>query len=159
MLSRDTIHISDITDWKIEVKPRGFFRSPGLFVNGEPAIKDSRRGQFLLTRPNGKKAVAAWRPMMLGFDVSQLELDGERYSIVAPLPWHELAWCGVPFVLIAAGGALGGVIALLAIKLNLAIFRSWRGTMQKYLATGSVSLVAIVIYTLIAGMLFGTNSL
>jgi hypothetical protein len=136
----------------IEISSSSFFSGPKLLINGEPASKGPKRNQMILRRNDGKEVIAFWKPRALGFDVPQLSIDGKDISIVKPLEWFELVWCGISIVLIFFGGLIGGVVGALSFSMNTKIFRSQTGAVMKYLTTGGVSVLAVIIYFIIASL-------
>ncbi len=137
----------------IEVQTAGIWSGPKLMVNGQPAAKGAKRGQMTLTNNHGQQVVAAWRPRFLGLDVPQLAVDGELIEVTKPLPWYAWLWSGLPILLLFIGGALGAVAGIVAFTINAGIFRSSRSTAVKFLLTTVVSLLAGVIYFVLAVLL------
>jgi hypothetical protein len=135
---------------RIEVRASGFFTGYKLLLDGSPAPKGPRRGQMLLRRNDGTEILAAWKPMGLGLDVPQLQIEGTTISLVSPLRWYEWIWAGFPFVLLFIGGALGGLLGGVALAVNAKLFRSEFSTPTKYLFSGVVSAAAILTFLLIA---------
>ena len=137
----------------VEVQTAGIWSGPKLLVNGQPAAKGAKRGQMTLTNNQGQPVVAAWRPRFLGLDVPQLAVDGEVIEVTRPLPCYAWLWSGLPIVLLFIGGALGAVAGIVAFTVNAGIFRSHRSTAVKFLLTTVVSLLAGVIYFVLAVLL------
>ncbi len=138
---------------RIEVRASGFFTGYKLLVDGSPVAKGPKRGQMLLRRNDGTDVLAAWKPMGLGLDVPQLQVEGTTIPLVRPLLWYEWIWAGVPFVLLFIGGALGGLLGGVALAVNVKLFRSEFSTPMKFLFSGVVSALAVLTFLLIA-MLF-----
>ncbi len=139
----------------IEVQPAGTFSGYKLLVNGQPAPQGPRRGQMLLRRSDGTQAIAAWKAQLLGFDVPQLVVDGKPIALEEPLKWYEGVWSGWPVLLLFVGGALGAVAGIIAFSVNTKIFRSSLGVVEKYVLTGGISVLAVMIYLIIAMLLAG----
>ncbi len=64
-----------------------------------------------------------------------------------------LLWSGLPILLVFIGGALGAIAGIVAFTVNAGIFRTNRSTAVKFLWTAGVSLLAAVIYVLLAVLL------
>ena len=128
----------------------GFWAGPKLLVNGISAPKGSKRGEMTLQRNDGKQATAKWKPQALGLDVPQLIVDGEVITLVEPLKWYQLVWGGLPILLIFIGGALGGATGFIGFSANTKIFRKEMSDVLEYLATGAVSVLAVVAYFIVA---------
>ena len=58
----------------------------------------------------------------------------------------EYAWAGWPLIMVAIGGALGGLCGGAAMALNVKIFNSSRSVKYKYGMTLLVSLASILVY-------------
>ena len=129
----------------IEVQT-GFWTGPRLLVNGEPAPKGSKRGEMILRRDDGRQVTASWKPQFLGLDVPQLVVDGRTVQLVEPLKWYQWVWGGWPIVLLFVGGALGAIAGMLGAVINARIFRAEISEILKYVVTGVVSILAVLVY-------------
>ena len=139
----------------IEVQPAGTFSGYKLLINGQPAPQGPKRGQMLLHRNDGTQAIATWKVQLLGFDVPQLVVDGKPITLEEPLKWYEWAWGGWPVLLLFVGGALGAVAGFVAFSVNIKIFHSSLGSVEKYILTAAISALAVMVY-LIAAMLLAS---
>lgn len=124
----------------------GFWSGPKLFINGEPAPKGDRRNEMRLQRNDLRQVTATWKPVLMGFDVPQLLVDGKVTSLVEPLKWVQWVWGGLPVLLVFAGGLLGAFIGLIAFSINAKIFRSGLGDVLKYIISGMLSFAAVMTY-------------
>ncbi len=147
-----TIHIDGCEGQIIEVKPSTMFAGPKLFVNGQPAPKGAKRNEMLLRRNDGKEIVVSWKPAFLGLDVPQLSVDGKIINVVEPLQWYEWVWSGLSVLLIFSGGLIGGVIGFLSFSINTKLFRTSSNPLTKYLTTAGVSIIAVMVYLVVAGL-------
>ena len=129
----------------IEVQT-GFWTGPRLLVNGEPAPKGSKRGEMILRRDDGRQVNASWKPQFLGLDVPQLVVDGKTVQLVEPLKWYQWVWGGWPIVLLFVGGALGAIAGMLGAVINARVFRAEISEILKYVVTGVVSILAVLVY-------------
>ncbi len=139
----------------IEVQPAGTFSGYKLLVNGQPAPNGPQRGQMLLRRNDGTQVIAAWKVHLLGFDVPQLVVDGKPIALEKPLKPHEWVWAGWPVLLLFVGGALGAIAGAIAFSVNIKIFHSSLGRVEKYLLTAAISAVAVMAYLVVAALLAG----
>lgn len=130
---------------KIEVNT-SMWTGSKLLINGVPAPKGNKRGEMLLQRNDGKQVIATWKTQSLGFDVPQLVVDGKVITLAAPLKWYQWVWGGWPILIAVAGGALGAVTGLIGLSINVRIFRSDLSEVMKYVVTGIVSVLAVVVY-------------
>lgn len=147
------VEIDGFESQQIEFKPAGLFSTGQLLVDGEPVKKGEKRGEMLLLRDDGSESVATWKPTVLGFDIPKLVIDDQIIDIVEPLKWYEIAWVGLPILLIFVGGLVGGVSGGVAFAINSKLFRGEGSTAVKYLMTGGVSALAIVGYIFGAAIL------
>jgi len=144
------IQIEGFEGQNIEFKTAGILSAPQLLVDGEPAEKGPERGQMLLHKNDGTEVIAAWQPVMLGFDTPKLVVDEEVIEIVNPMKWYEMAWSAIPIFLVFVGGMLGGVIGATGFIINASIFRSKLNVIFKYAITAGVSLISLVLSGLLA---------
>lgn len=139
------VHARGFEGRQLVLETPGLFSSAKLLLDGRPAPKGPRRGQFLLRRLDGTEAIA--KSLNTFFDpVPQVMIDNEIVKVVEPLKWYQWIWAGLPILLIFVGGALGAVLGLMATGLNARIFRSELNRMMQYLAVAAVSVMAVVIY-------------
>jgi hypothetical protein len=77
---------------------------------------------------------------------------------VAPattLTWYQYLWIGLPLVLIALGGCIGGACGGAACALNRTVFLKTSHPVLKYVWTGMISAAAVVIWLIIVTVLVG----
>jgi hypothetical protein len=150
-----SIQIDGFEGQTIEVKSPSMFAGPKLLVNGQPTSKGPKRNQMVLRRNDGKEIIASWKPRILGLDMPQLFVDGKIINVVAPLVWYEWIWSGISILLVFSGGLIGGMIGGLSFSINTQIFRSSLSTVAKYFATAGVSIMAVIIYFIVAALFLG----
>lgn len=61
------------------------------------------------------------------------------------LRWLEYLWAGLPLLLILFGGAIGGFVGAVATSYNVRLFRSNASRARKYLLSGLILLMALLI--------------
>lgn len=127
-----------------------FWSGAKLFCNGEPAPKGKKRGEMLLKRNDGRQVIAAWKPQLFGLDVPQLIVDEKVIKIVEPLKWYQWVWSGLPIILVIRGGAIGGLAGALGFAINTRVFRSELSEFAKYILSGLVSVLAVLVYFVVA---------
>lgn len=128
----------------------GFFKAAYLLVD-DVKIK-GKRAKFSVNDAQG-----ATREIKLKiniFDpVPKVEIDGTIIQLARSLTWYEYSWMSLPIMLIFAGGGLGAMFGMLATYSSSKIFRSDKKTGIKYLLSGMVSLGAIAIFLISAGII------
>jgi len=145
------VEIEGFEGQNIEVVPPGFFSSPKLLVNGDPAHKYGLTGTMVLIRNDTTAVEAKWIPRALGLDVPFLSVAGQVISFAEPLQWYQWLWSGWSVVvLILLGHVVGLIPGLIATLFNIQIFRSGLSGPLKYLITAGVSILAVVVYRAIA---------
>jgi hypothetical protein len=144
------VQIEGFESQTIQVQAPGLFSGAKLLVNGQPAPKGPKRNQMALRRDDGAEVVAVWKPRMLGLDVPQIAVDGKSIQVVEPLPWYQWLWSALPVLLVFAGGAIGAFAGVLALFVNLKVFRSSMNGAVKYLATAAASFTAVLVYFVLA---------
>jgi hypothetical protein len=135
----------------IEVVPPGFFSPPKLLVNGEPAPKHGPTGSMILIRNDTVAVEAKWIPTALGLDMPFLSVGGQVISFAERLQWYQWVWAGWSVVvLVLVGNVIGLISGLLAMILNIQLFRSRLSPVLKYAFTLIVSLLGVILYRSIA---------
>lgn len=129
------------------------FRGPWLLINGHPAPSSNKRGEMILTRDDGTRVIAGWKPQMFGLDIPQLVLDGKPISIADSLKWYQWTWASLPLILLLIGGLVGGVLGALAFIFNARIFRSNLPGFPKFMISGSLSALAYFLWIMLSALL------
>ncbi len=146
------VNIDGFEGQDIEVRT-GFWSGPKLFINGQLAPKGNNRGEMVLRSDDGRQVVARWKSRFMGFDVSQLVVDGKVINFAEPLKWYQWIWGGLPIALVFVGGALGAIAGIVGFTINAKVFRSGMNSVLKYVVSGIVSVLAVVAY-FVAAVLF-----
>jgi hypothetical protein len=129
-----------------------------LWVDGQPAQKGERRGQYRLRKTDGTEALAELRPRATGLDpVPDVTIGGETFQLAPPLRWYEWAWILLPLLLLFVGGAVGAALGGAAAFQNAHLFRSGRSLTARYAFTGALSLGAAAVYVLVAAVARGLS--
>jgi hypothetical protein len=132
----------------IVVQTPGLISGAKLLVNGQPAPKGKKRGEMALRRTDGREVSAKWASTLV--DLSGVVIDGQKIEFVKPLRWYEYVWCIIPILLIFVGGALGGVVGAIAFFINLRILRSSLNVALRYLLSGGVTVLAVIVASMLA---------
>lgn len=134
---------------RIILRSSGMFSGPKLLIDDE-VIKGSW-GKYTLRRDDGTEVFA--RLVNNIFDpIPQLVVDGKVYSSVPPLPWIQMGWAGAPILLLFIGGMIGAILGLLAAYLNTRIFRLELHIALKFVLTGFISCIAVLLCLIIVGL-------
>lgn len=146
---RYDVKLENFEGQNIEVDS-SFFSGVKLLINGEPAPKGEKRGEFVLQSNDGRQVTAAWKQQMLGFDIPQLVVDGKAVNLVEPLKWYQWVWGGWPVFLVFIGGFIGAIFGVIAFAINAKLFRADLSGFLKYALTAAISFTAFVGYLVIA---------
>jgi hypothetical protein len=130
-----------------------FWTGPKLLINGKKAETGPKRGQMMLKRNDGKEVVAMFKQKMFGSDVPMLEVDGKSIELAKPLTWQQWIFVGSPAVILFFGGALGAVLAMLGLYLNLKLFRSELNNVLKYILCIVVTLSFMIGYLFLSAII------
>jgi hypothetical protein len=133
----------------LSVRPSGMFRGPKLLQAG--TVLSGKRMKYTVRDDTAKARAVQIKGSLLD-PLPVLDIDGESIRLGRPLRWYEYAWMGIPLLLMAVGGALGGMLGFTAAYSSARIFRSDRAAVVKYVLTGLVTLSAGVVYVVLAAM-------
>lgn len=148
------VNVPDFEGRELVYEVAGVLSAGSLLLDGVPAPKGPKRGQFLLRRADGTDALAQFKAGNFFDPIPQIVVEGVTFVIAPPLKWYQWLWGGLPFLLIITGGAIGGLFGGLAFGVNGRVFRSKLSGAAQYLVTILVSVLALVA-TLISVSLFG----
>lgn len=82
--------------------------------------------------------------------VPKLIVDGQSLQLAKPLNALQWIWSAIPIVLVFIGGAIGGGIGAGGFWINMRVFRSEMGAFEKYVLTGMISAISIILYLVVA---------
>lgn len=149
------VPVEGFEESQIVIETPGFFSSAKLLINGQPAPKGSKRGQYLLQRNDGTEVKAKLKSMFLD-PVPQVVInDDQVVKLVEPLKWYQWIWAGLPILLVFAGGVLGAILGMVATSFSTRIFRSEMDTAAQYAVVAVISIVAVVTYFIIVLIISG----
>lgn len=143
------IPVEGFENRNLTLKAGGFWKGARIWIDGQPAAKAPKRGYYLLKRNDGQEVMARFRGFLN--PIPPVEIDGRLFHVVEPLKWYQWVWCGWPIVLMFMGGFLGALLGGGAFVTNARIFREDINGVLKYFVTAVVSIVAVVLFVLIAG--------
>jgi hypothetical protein len=126
----------------------GWQGEPCLVIDGRPAARGQKPGQYLLTGSDGQETLAQVR--FQNFGVTPIVvIDNKRYKIPTPVRWYGWLLSALPFFLIVIGGPLGALAAAVAFVISIKIFRSEAPISRKILFSFSISTAALVVFEII----------
>jgi len=144
-------NIPELPGRRIEVELPGVFSSATVLVDGQPATKALKRGQFFVRATDGRESLLALKTSFLD-PVPQVLWAGRTIQLVEPLAWYQWLWTGIPLVLALLGGAIGGALGGVAMVFNIRILRSDRSGVLRYALTALLSVGALGAYVFVASM-------
>ena len=97
--------------------------------------------------------IARVRPSFLVDPVPAIQIGDQQVRVVRAFQWYEIAWLGLPILLVFVGGAIGAGVGFAAAIVNASIMRSDRPAVLRYLQTGGVSVLAVVAWIVLAAVL------
>ena len=136
------IEIDGFEGHQIAVETRGLIGRPRIYFDGLPVRDGPKKGQFILQRNDGLKVTAEVRPKLFDI-VPAVIVEGEQLNVAESLRFYQVIWAALPMMLLFIGGLVGGAIGGVAFWFNLKVFRSDIHPAEKYLLSGSVSLIAL----------------
>ena len=147
---RYLVNLPELPGRRIEVEP-GIFSTARLLVDGQPAPKGPKRGQFSLRGADGRDTPVVLKTSFLD-PVPQVLCAGRTIRLVEPLTWYQWIWTGIPILLIFRGGALGGALGGAATVFNIRILRSDMTGLLRYTLAGLLSVGAVGAYIFLAAL-------
>ena len=132
---------------RLAVETAGWLSGPQLLLNGSAVKKN--KGRFTVVSDSGQETSVELKYNLLD-PVPKVKVADETLEVAPSFQWYEYAWIGVPVLLIAIGGAIGGFVGALGALANGRVFRGTRSTGAKYAIAGLVTLGAVVAYVVLA---------
>ncbi len=129
---------------KVCLKTAGFLSGPKILVDGVEPPKGANN-IYIVTNYNGNQVNIRVRNTILD-PVPLLEINGERFSALPQLSPVEYIWVLTPMAMIFVGGGIGGLLGGAAAYANIFVFRSKMTKPGKYLVTGGITAVAMLLY-------------
>lgn len=148
---RYPVKIVELPGRKVEVELPGVFSAATVFVDGQPAAKAAKGGQFLLRGADGRDSLIALKTSFLD-PVPQVLWAGRTIRVVEPLTWYQWLWTGIPLILVFAGGAIGGALGGVTMVFNIRILRSDLSAILRYALVALLSIGAAGAYVFFAGL-------
>ena len=147
---RYQVNIPELPGRRIEVELPGIFSSAMLLVDGQPAPKGAKRGQFSVRGTDGRESLITLKSSI--DPVPQVIFANRTIRLVEPLAWYQWIWTGIPLVLVFLGGALGGALGAVAMTFNIRILRSDQSGLLRYGMTALLSIGALGAYVFLASL-------
>lgn len=144
-----SVSIPGIERRQVKVEIPGLFSGARLLVDGVPASKGAKRGEYLIRGDNGTEMTAKLKHKFLD-PVPDVVVNDQQIKLVEPLLWYQWLWAGLPILLIFGGGAIGGATGFLATSINTRIFRSDMSGPGQYGLVALVSVGAVILYFILA---------
>lgn len=139
-----TVDAPELGNRRVSVQTPGLFSAAKLLVDGQTV---PRQGQsYFVSVEDGQPPVEIKLKNSAFDPVPIVQLSGRDIRLVPALRWYEYIWACAPLILIAIGGALGGMLGGAAAWTNLAIFRSSVSPALRYVYSALLSLTAVVLF-------------
>ncbi|MFK3978960.1 hypothetical protein ACI2K4_01140 [Micromonospora sp. NPDC050397] len=140
----------------IVVTTNAFWGRPAVTVGGVPAPRTGRHRYALPATAGGAVEATVRSAFADPYPTVQVNGVPHRTGPSAPVVLRVLTL--LPLLLLAVGGALGGLVGALGLGANLAVARTRTPTVVKVLIMLGVSVVAYVLWLAIAVALAGAIS-
>lgn len=145
-----SVPVEGFAENQVVIETPGVFSGAKLLLNGQPAPKGEKRGQFVLRRDDGTEVTAKFKGMFLDSIPQVVIDDNEVIKVVEPLKWYQWLWAGLPILLIFMGGFIGAIFGVIATSFSARVYRSDMVPAAQYLVVGFITVVAVVLYFIIA---------
>ncbi|MCP2263462.1 hypothetical protein ACFQHV_22830 [Promicromonospora thailandica] len=133
---------------QVDLVPDVWWGRSYLTVDGTKAPSAGKRA-FTLQGADGQPVIAKLGRTALFSPVPPVEVNGATYLAVEPLPVLVRIIGVLPILLVALGGIVGGLVAVLTIVVNLRIAGSRLSTGAKTAAMIGTAAAAFVIWLLV----------
>ena len=80
----------------------------------------------------------------------KIKIGDEIVELASPLKWYEYVWIGIPIVLVFSGGAIGGLVGVVAAIASGKIFRGNNGSAAKYGLSALITLGSFIAFVVLA---------
>jgi len=135
------------SDQKLSIRAASWLRGPQLLRDGNPV--KGKRGKYTVQDNSARESAVELKYNFID-PIPKLRIDGESVEVARSLLWYEYLWMGLPILLIFVGGALGAIVGLTATYSSARIFRGERSVFAKYLLSGVTTIVAIIVFVVLA---------
>lgn len=135
----------------VELEAGGLVAGPKLFVNDAPARQGAKRGEFLIPGDNGEEIVVRLKPQFID-PIPALEANGQLIRVVPAFTW-EWIFVGLPFLLVATGGCIGGLVGGIGSWGNAMVLRSEMPTGAKAAVAALITAATLGGGFIVLGML------
>ncbi len=106
---------------------------------------------------NGTEHIATWQFNAFDLDIPALRIGAQTIRVVEPLPWYVWLWGGVPIAMIFFGiiegiVLLSAILSLIAVAINIKIFRANISPSLQFLLSIAFTLIVCLIFGRFVGM-------
>ncbi|WP_337967770.1 hypothetical protein [uncultured Flavobacterium sp.] len=124
-----------------------------LFMNSEQLEQSKEKGKpFLIPKANNE-FLKAFPKQTFPDLIPGLEINGVKNNIAEKLKWFQYVLGGIPILLLFFGGAIGGVIGVIATMMNYNIFRQEGTSTIKCLKVIAIIIISLIVYFVIMTLL------
>ena len=142
------INHPDFVGQGLSVETGSLVRGPRLLRDGVPL--SGVRGRYKVQTNRGAEAELLLRNPLFFDPVPRLRYGSETIHLARPLAWYEYLWIGLPLLLIFIGGFFGAISGMIATYFSARLLRSSQPAIVRYALSGGVSLVAVVVFLVLA---------
>jgi hypothetical protein len=147
--SKYPISLKGFGSQKIELEVSGVLGNTRILVNGIPAEKGNRQGEFILYYPDGDR-VSLYLQNTFFDIIPKIQVNGQIIEILPPITWIQYMIAGLGFILIFSGGGIGGLLGMVSFIINIRLLRSIQAPVLRYLSILFINMLAIFLFNLIS---------
>ncbi|WP_163323866.1 hypothetical protein [Draconibacterium mangrovi] len=144
------INLPELEDGQLKLVTSNFYGKPKIFLNDFEIKKQNDR--YSVNSNYGNPILITLKNNFLD-PIPKVFVNNNQIHIAKEIKWYEYIWTGLPILMVLQGGLLGALLGLIALRLNLNIFRGDKKIISKYLLTLGISLVFVICYLTIATLL------
>lgn len=147
---RNSFTLPHFPDSTLEIETSIWTGRSTLWKDGVELERSSESGKPFLALSDSGDLYKMYPKPSFGELTPPLEIDGIKYSTAEKIHWYQYALSATPMLLVFLGDGTGSGIGALGTVMNLKTFSTDEPVIMKYLKVIGISILAYVLYSLLA---------
>ncbi len=132
---------------QLTVETAGLFSGPKLLLNG--VLVEKLKGRYTVSNDDGEEITIQLKHNYID-PIPKIKIGDETETLADPLAWYEWLFIGLPLVLLFIGGAIGGILGVVAATANGRLIRGDSSAAHKYIHSTLITAFAFILFFAIA---------